>query len=772
MSAEREPPERLNARDVLAYATQHDAVLKPHQITMAAAICAQWEYRGIDRRAELDRAAQAAALKIRGPTAVERFTTDELYQGERETMARLQLMASRPTHGLKDDAVARAIEKVERENSLKLSDDQKNAIRHACAPGQARAIIGDAGTGKSTAMAAVAAAYRAAGYQVIGTAPTGRAASELRDSIDGPTATIHSLLGQHEAARIINEKTAIIADEMGMADSRTFQGLVRAADAAGAKLILVGDPKQLPPVGPGALFKHVSNPALHGIPTERLNVVFRQRDPEQRAAMEKFAHGNVAAALKWYQQNDKLHIFENYKDAAAAMAARHQEFAAKHGYDKTITIAPRNETCADINRLIHGDRLARGELGEVRTYEQLHVRRIATARGEEVHERFLKVEYAVGDRVVYVGANDRSRDLMRSDLGTVKEVRPDGLLVAFDGKGEKFINPREDELRLGYAVTTYRSQGSSPEAALIYATPEEMTYEKSYVAMTRPRSDDTGVFTTRMDIDKAVEELGVPLPDDAAQTPEQQINDLISALETREDKESTLDYTLATDAPDAPDYRELKNNDDAREAYQSALDETVAREIAEAREALDAEREPPEFIKEPAPADEKELAAMEKEAEAAERQAEAFDRAADELRSEPPRPDELMPGVAPADVSAEDVARWNEGCQSAALDAREQAERDADLAREAEAQARELEAQHGQEAEPGRESEREPAPESGHAPEPDAAAELAAEASHETDEPEREPGAEPQDLRDSENPYDWDESKSEPEYNPDYDHGR
>ena len=110
-------------------------------------------------------------------------------------------------------------------------------------------VVGLAGSGKTTATRAVADAFRAAGVPVLGAGPSGIAAEKLQDETGIPSTTLHRLL-----QRQLPERCLVVVDEAGMAETRILAPLLERIEQARAKIVLIGDPCQLPAVGAGGLF--------------------------------------------------------------------------------------------------------------------------------------------------------------------------------------------------------------------------------------------------------------------------------------------------------------------------------------------------------------------------------------------------------------------------------------------------------------------------------------------------------------------------------------
>ena len=161
--------------------------------------------------------------------------------------------------------------------------------------------MGVAGAGKTTLLPVVAAAFEAAGCRVVGTATSGQAARTLgREADVGESRTLASLLWRLDHDRLaLDDRTVVILDEVGMTDDAHLVALTARIEAAGAKLVLVGDHHQLGAVGPGgalaALVRRHPD-AVHQLVENR-----RQHDPGERRALAELRDGSVAEAVTWYQ---------------------------------------------------------------------------------------------------------------------------------------------------------------------------------------------------------------------------------------------------------------------------------------------------------------------------------------------------------------------------------------------------------------------------------------------------------------------------------------
>ena len=214
----------------------------------------------------------------------------------------------------------------------RLSDAQRAAVSAATTGSRLLLLTGGPGTGKTAATAAVVAAWKAAGLRFALAAPTGRAAARLAEAAGAPATTIHRLLdvrgGTDEREEEDEEEggrdggpagsssastarpprrarpgaailaDAVLVDEASLLDTPLAAALLSAL-APHAQLVLVGDPDQLPPVGPGAVLEDVSAAAAGGAPIPRIVLAspFRQGDRSAIVAAAAEVHGGRVPGL-------------------------------------------------------------------------------------------------------------------------------------------------------------------------------------------------------------------------------------------------------------------------------------------------------------------------------------------------------------------------------------------------------------------------------------------------------------------------------------------
>jgi conjugative relaxase-like TrwC/TraI family protein len=370
-----------------------------------------------------------------------------------------------------------------------LSGGQRAAIANICRSGRAvDVVVGVAGSGKTTALDVAASALEAAGYRVLSTATSGQAARTLGYEAHVPARTMRSLLYRLDHGQLtLDQRTVVVLDEAGMTADADLARLVLGVERAGSKLVVVGDHRQLSPVGPGG--------ALHAVLQRHPEVVttllenLRQRDPAERVALDHLRDGDLHIAVGFYATNQRIHIAATRTDTLAAMVdAWAADTAAGHD---TLMLAWRRASVADVNRLA---RIRAEQLGWL-TGPDL---KTADGRG-----------YAVGDPVVTLAPNHRG-ELVTSQRGRVVAIdqRAQTLtLVTDDGRRVALTGTEidTDHLDHGYALTVHREQGATADRTHYLA--EGGGRELAYVAMSRARGPSI-VHAVADNLDQAIEDIG------------------------------------------------------------------------------------------------------------------------------------------------------------------------------------------------------------------------------------------------------------------------
>ncbi|MGI8391337.1 Ti-type conjugative transfer relaxase TraA [Brucella anthropi] len=437
------------------------------------------------------------------------FTTRQILRTEHDMMRSADTLSGRRGFGISDAGRAGAVRCVEGDNPLKpfrLDLEQIEAIRHVTGDSGIAAVVGLAGTGKSTLLAAARLAWESGHHRVLGAALSGKAAEGLEESsgIRSRTLAAWEHAWNNGRDRLMRGDVLVI-DEAGMVSSLQMARVLDAAEKAGAKVVLVGDAMQLQPIGAGAAFRAIAE----RIGSAELAGVRRQQDQWARDASSRLARGDTAGGLEIYARRGHLveaetrdeligRLVSDWADARRKMVMPSQPgrgvrpgtgIAALNGggqlrSDALLVLAHTNRDVHRLNEALRKVMREEGALGAARSFR--------TERGVR--------EFAAGDRIIFLDnarfleprAGGNNPQYVRNGMfGTVVSTgnafRAPLLSVRLDSGSEIVLS--EDSYRNidhGYAVTIHKSQGATVDRTFVLAS-GMMDRHLTYVSMTRHR---------------------------------------------------------------------------------------------------------------------------------------------------------------------------------------------------------------------------------------------------------------------------------------------
>jgi conjugative relaxase-like TrwC/TraI family protein len=465
--------------------------------------------------------------------------------------------------------------------------DQQAMVRDLCQGGAGVAlVVGRAGTGKTFALGMARHAWQLDGYWLLAAAPTGIATMSLQGEGFEDVATCDRLLGDLDRGREqLDARTVLVVDEAGMVGSRKLGRLLEHAEQARAKVVLVGDDRQLASIDAGGGFR-----ALRlRLGASELTENRRQQQAWEREALELVRSGLVEEAVAAYQAHDRV-VAADSKPAATLALLQDWWTAwqqAEHNpAEEVVVLAARRTEVDRLNTACQELLAARGRLRA----ERLQVEDRQLAVGDRVvcgHNAIQQLGVANGSRGTITALDPQARTL------TLRLDGPDDRTVILprsylDGRGRNERNRRVD---LAYATTGHRAQGLTRGRALVRLTGSE-DVNWLYVQLSRARQD------TRLYAVVGPEPQGggeLDLPD--REQPDAYVQ-LAQALSRAGDQ------TLAIDTPSSPDLQRMSTGElrAERDRLRRQLDQAPrdrARELAratahrqQAEEALAAHQQP------------------------------------------------------------------------------------------------------------------------------------------------------------------------------------
>lgn len=394
-----------------------------------------------------------------------RYTTAEMLAVERAALALVERRRREGAGTVAEDDLAAAVAA-----RPSLEPEQVAMARRLTTSGDGVQVVSaPAGAGKTFALDACRDAWGRAGCRVVGCSWTARAAAELQAGSGIPSSTVASLLMDLDRPEAVplDAGCVLVVDEAGTAGTRVLARLLE--HASGAKVVLVGDARQLPEIAAGGLFAHLAD----GPDAVRLVGNRRQREAWERAALADLRDGDVDAALSAYESRGRIVRGESAVEVREAMAA--DWWAATVAGESALMLAPR-----------------RAEVDDLNARARLRMARAGRLSGSEVvvDER----PFQAGDRVLAL-RNDRRVGVFNGTRGTVAAVDAERreLTVATDAGPSVILSARyldAGHVAHGYAVTAHKAQGATVDRAMLLGT-DAVYRELGYVGMSRGRLSNT-----------------------------------------------------------------------------------------------------------------------------------------------------------------------------------------------------------------------------------------------------------------------------------------
>ena len=402
-----------------------------------------------------------------------------------ENVARLAATAER----IADPAAVRSVAKG-------LDDAQKQAVAQVLGAGVSL-LTGGPGTGKSRTVAAVVTLLRSKGSEVALAAPTGRAAKRLEELTDHPAVTVHRLLGAQGTSGGFarNEEwpldaDVVVVDEASMLDVELTAALLEACPD-GTHLLLVGDPAQLPSIGPGHVLGDLIDSGV--VPVTELTTLYRQAEG---GAIARLANAVRAGQLPPVDSPDREVVV--VPASGSAEAAKRVVQLVTDSIPRALGIDP---ATVQVVTPVH-----RGPAGTIELNKALKAK---LNPGDGTVWGF-----DVGDRVV---ATANHLDLepigfANGEVGVVTGTGDGTLDVDFASGPVTVTGSAMSDLRHGWAITVHRAQGSEWPGVVVVLPPEAggmLSRPLVYTALTRAQRHLSIVHASGAALARAVREVDV-----------------------------------------------------------------------------------------------------------------------------------------------------------------------------------------------------------------------------------------------------------------------
>ena len=438
---------------------------------------------GLIQRGELEQEAVAGQDGVYLPA---------LYEAEHFIAQRIGEMSQAEL--LPPQDLDRLLDRIQSRQRLTYAPQQRKAVELA-ARRQVMLLTGGPGTGKTTCLRGVLALFETMGLETALAAPTGRAAKRLGELCGTEASTIHRLLEtgfDPQTGRLVFthnaydplKADAVIVDETSMVDVPLMAALLDAL-TGDCRLVLVGDPDQLPSVGPGNLFGDLIRSQV--VPTVRLTEIFRQA---AQSAIVRNAHLVNRGEVPNLRKNDNDFFFLSRRDPRSAV-------------DTIVDLCRRRlperlGIPTDQIQVLSPTRRRGTGTGALNQALQAALNPPLEGKGER---RFGDWVFRAGDRVMQVrnnydilwreeGGARSGMGMFNGDIGVIRSIQGEVITVDFDGKVVEYSPDMLGELEPAFAVTVHKAQGSEYRAVILAAlegAPMLMTRGVLYTAITRAK---------------------------------------------------------------------------------------------------------------------------------------------------------------------------------------------------------------------------------------------------------------------------------------------
>lgn len=369
-----------------------------------------------------------------------------------------------------------------------ITNEQINALEYITRrSGSVACVQGIAGSGKSFLMDACREIFEKSQFRVTGCALSGKAAQGLQDGSKIQSQTLHSLLDQLDKGKLVlTNKDIVVLDEAGMVGSRQFASLMQFVDLKGAKLVAIGDTRQLQPIDAGGAFRILISNIEHA----ELKDIFRQKSEIDRQVVRDLSEGNAVSALA---SMDERGLVKDAFDIQAVMKTlvddwNNDGIEIRH---KLILAGTRSEANT-LNNLVRDALIKDGKVGA------------ANAEIEISNGGYR--QFSEGDRLIFT-RNNLAMNVKNGTLGTLNRItlnrngECEMTAITDEGLSVKF-SPTEkggyNHIDHGYAMSVHKAQGATVSRSYLLASEIMGDREWAYVGASRARETTQLYCTTEI----------------------------------------------------------------------------------------------------------------------------------------------------------------------------------------------------------------------------------------------------------------------------------
>lgn len=459
------------------------------------------------------------------------FCTRQSYEIE-QSIFRHVAEGKNQIQGINHDVVKDGLEKLITPDQNPLTPEQSQAVFHIC-NGNDRfsAVQGYAGVGKTYMLNTARQVLEQNGYTVVGICPSGKAAQELKNEAGMKAQTIHSFLNslEKEAGNFNPNQNLLekdswnisglapranevwVIDEASMVDNKTMKNLMDAAVMLNAKVILTGDRRQMLPVGAGNSYDNmIQNKKINYV---EITDIIRQKDPVYLESVKRAVDEGSPIQKSLSLISDRVVQISDYDRRLNHIA---DEYSVKTENERRnmLIVTGANRDRRAINERIRANLKGTGYLKDGIEYKV-----------KDRNGTVSRQEFSPKDRVMFL-MNDRKLDVQNGQVGYVKKVLGNYMMISVEGKDQNrkpivrdiLIDTRKyNQLDYGYAMTNHKAQGMTVDNVMLNIDNKQRVLNSRnsyYVGISRGRYNLTLYTDDKNRLARSVSKFQVKLTSD------------------------------------------------------------------------------------------------------------------------------------------------------------------------------------------------------------------------------------------------------------------